>query len=100
MRAPLSEIEPSSSGVLKVTRGVWARASLRPTTGCWAGIEPVPGAPGAPGAPAGACGAPDCDPDCWVVCWVPLTGGLAGGKAACQPTMISTETTMATMKFF
>ena len=29
-----------------------------------------------------------------------LTGGLAGGKAYCQPMMISTESTIATMKFF
>jgi hypothetical protein len=32
---------------------------------------------------------------------VPPGGGvLVGGKTACQPTMISTESTIATMKFF
>ena len=54
------------------------------------------GRAGAPGWPVGACGVPfGVDAVC---CW--LTGGLAGGKAYCQPTMISTESTIATMKFF
>jgi hypothetical protein len=52
-----------------------------------------------PGAWAGACGEPGCVVAV-VVCWVLVTGDLAGGKAYCQPTMISTESTMAMMKFF
>ena len=101
MRAPFSEIEPISSGVVKVTRGVSASASGRPTTGCCPGTAPGPGwTPGVPAGvvpwPAGAGGAPGCVE----ACCVPLTGGLAGGNAACQPTMISTDSTMARMKFF
>ena len=100
MRAPLRLIEPISSGVSKVTRGERASASVRLTI--WAGwVAGAPGCtvpcvPGAPGWPVGACGVPfGVDAVC---CW--LTGGLAGGKAYCQPTMISTESTIATMKFF
>src|SRR5689334_7740402 len=106
MRPPLSAIEPTSSGVSKVTRGDWASASTRlmAWTGCAAGAPGAPGTAGAcaPGAPGleevGACAEPGCVVA--VVCWVLATGALDGGKAACQPTMISTESTMAMMKFF
>src|SRR5476649_73104 len=101
MRPPLSEIEPSSSGVVKVTRGLLASASGRATKvsataagaapGAAGGAVPTPGAvPGvAAGAPGTACvtGA-----GVGVVCLV--------GKKLCQPTMISTDRTIATMKFF
>src|SRR5476651_2866375 len=104
MRAPLSEIDPSSSGVLKVMRGDRASAL---SSGSAAGVVPAaPGAAGAAGAPgavgvaepgaaAGALG-------CAVVCVAVCVGGatLAGGKAYCQPPMISTESTIARMRFF
>ena len=102
MRAPLSAIEPISSGVSKVTRGVRASASLRLTTCAgWAarraGLHRRPG----PASGARLAGRRLRRGPFWVdavCCW--LTGGLAGGKAYCQPTMISTESTIATMKFF
>src|SRR3979409_2652205 len=80
MRPPFSAIEPTSSGVSKVTRGEAASASLRLRICAAAGS--ADGAPGAPGAVdwlAGVCGVPD-----WlVVCGG--TGGLAGLEKCCQP---------------
>ena len=100
MRAPFSEIEPSSSGVLNVTRGVRASASVRLTI-CVAALAGVPGCtPGAAGWPVGVAGAPGAPGAVPACCCVGATTGLAGGKAYCQPTMINTERTMATMKFF
>ena len=106
MRAPLSEIEPSSSGVLKVMRGDWASAwssgsaaGAAPAAPGAAGADGAPGAVGAaePGAAAGAFGCA-----VRVVCVAVCVGGttLAGGNAYCQPPMISTESTIARMKFF
>src|SRR5258705_3208443 len=72
MRPPFSAIEPTSSGVSKVTRGEAASASLRLRICAAAGS--ADGAPGAPGAVdwlAGVCGVPDwlvvCRGDCRVV---------------------------------
>jgi len=84
--------------VSKVTRGERASASLRLTI---CGAAAVAGcAPGATGWPDGACGVPVV-PGVVVCCWVVvLTGALVGGKAYCQPMMINTESTIATIKFF
>jgi hypothetical protein len=100
MRAPVKAIEPSSSGVVKVTRGERDSASSRLTICCPAGCAGV-GAPGTPvgvvpGAVVGAPGAPGA---VWLACCCGGVVGLAGNRV-CQPMMMTTESTMATMKFF
>src|SRR5260370_35861005 len=81
MRPPFSAIEPTSSGVSKVTRGEAASASLRLRICAAAGsADGAAGAVGAVDWPAGGCGVPD---------WLRVCGGTGrlggwerGGQAA------------------
>src|SRR5690348_15294516 len=102
MRPPFSAIEPISCGVLNVTRGLLASASLR-LTNCSADDAPELGAPGgAVSDPAGLAGVvlPAVFDEEAVLCEVSCGGVCLGGKKCCHPKMITTESTIATRKFF
>src|ERR1700682_3025196 len=87
MRAPLSAIEPISSGVSKVTRGERSSASLRLTICGAAPAAPVvPATPGAAGWPD-ACGAAGLLGEGVVCCWAGKrsAGGRHGIVTAATP---------------
>src|SRR6185369_2296028 len=78
-------------------RGPWAASASSRLMTFWTGGVVAGTEPGAPGAPAGAPGAA-VGPAGGVVC---CGGGvLVAGNSVCQPMMMATDSTIATMKFF